>query len=196
MRAPRTTSALLTAALALGLGACGSSGGSKISTSSAPQGATAKVTVPNVTGQEAQFATARLQKLGLTPSTRKRYAPDAKGLVIDSNPPAGSVLARGTAIVVAVSRGPKPASQSAAAGSGSQTPSSGSASGSSGGSGSTGRGCPRGTYARADGSCGQVPQSNGGAPANTPQGQQQIQQNPDCKNAPPPPKGYKGPVQC
>jgi hypothetical protein len=32
--------------------------------------------------------------------------------------------------------------------------------------------------------------------ANTPQGQRQLQQSPDCKNAPPPPKNYKGPVQC
>ena len=32
--------------------------------------------------------------------------------------------------------------------------------------------------------------------ANTPQGQQELQQSPDCKNAPPPPPGYKGPVQC
>jgi hypothetical protein len=32
--------------------------------------------------------------------------------------------------------------------------------------------------------------------ANTPQGQRELQQSPDCKDAPPPPKGYKGPVQC
>jgi hypothetical protein len=31
---------------------------------------------------------------------------------------------------------------------------------------------------------------------NTPQGRQELQQSPDCKNAPPPPPGYKGPVQC
>ena len=31
---------------------------------------------------------------------------------------------------------------------------------------------------------------------NTPQGQRELQQSPDCKNAPPPPPGYKGPVQC
>ena len=32
--------------------------------------------------------------------------------------------------------------------------------------------------------------------ANTPQGKKELQQSPDCQGAPPPPKGYKGPVQC
>jgi FtsZ-interacting cell division protein ZipA len=31
---------------------------------------------------------------------------------------------------------------------------------------------------------------------NTPQGQRALRQDPDCQDAPPPPKGYKGPVQC
>jgi hypothetical protein len=30
----------------------------------------------------------------------------------------------------------------------------------------------------------------------TPQGQKLLQQSPDCKNVPPPPPDYKGPVQC
>jgi hypothetical protein len=30
----------------------------------------------------------------------------------------------------------------------------------------------------------------------TPQGQKLLQQSPDCKNVPPPPPNYKGPVQC
>ena len=30
----------------------------------------------------------------------------------------------------------------------------------------------------------------------TPQGQNLLKQSPDCKNAPPPPSDYKGPVQC
>jgi hypothetical protein len=30
----------------------------------------------------------------------------------------------------------------------------------------------------------------------TPQGQRELQSSPDCQDAPPPPKGYKGPVQC
>jgi hypothetical protein len=33
-------------------------------------------------------------------------------------------------------------------------------------------------------------------PANSDQGQKLLQQSPDCKNVPPPPPDYKGPVQC
>jgi hypothetical protein len=33
-------------------------------------------------------------------------------------------------------------------------------------------------------------------PANSQQGQQLLKQSPDCKNAPPPPPDYHGPVQC
>jgi hypothetical protein len=33
-------------------------------------------------------------------------------------------------------------------------------------------------------------------PANSGQGQKLLQQSPDCKNVPPPPPDYKGPVQC
>ena len=31
---------------------------------------------------------------------------------------------------------------------------------------------------------------------NTKQGKRELKQSPDCQDAPPPPKGYKGPVQC
>jgi hypothetical protein len=33
-------------------------------------------------------------------------------------------------------------------------------------------------------------------PANSDQGQKLLEQSPDCQNVPPPPKDYKGPVQC
>jgi hypothetical protein len=42
----------------------------------------------------------------------------------------------------------------------------------------------------------QAPSSGGTPSADTPEGKKLLQQSPDCKNKPPPPPDYHGPVQC
>jgi beta-lactam-binding protein with PASTA domain len=164
------------AAASLALVACGGSDKSSSTSTTAGGGGktSSTVTVPGVKGQDLASAEASLRAAGLTPVSQKRYSTSvAKGQIVKSFPSGGTLADRGSKVDLVVSRGTKPVSQQASTGTGGSGGSNGS------GSGSSGSG------------------SNGGTPAvNSPRGQQQLHQSPDCKNAPPPPPGYTGPVQC
>jgi eukaryotic-like serine/threonine-protein kinase len=68
---------------------------------------TAKVTVPTVTGESEQAASAKLRAAGLEPApTLTSSASVASGHVIDQSPSGGTRVAKGTRVDVAVSSGP------------------------------------------------------------------------------------------
>jgi hypothetical protein len=155
-----------------------------------PKPAAAVVTVPGLTGARAGDAEARMRSLGLSPKVVHSKSTLRAGLVVKSDPPAGSEVNKGSIIALFVSRGPSIASTS----SGTST---GSGSGGSSGSTPAAGHCGPGMYTRPNGTCAPIPASNGGAPpANSPEGHNALRNNPDCQNAPPPPPGYTGPVQC
>jgi len=64
--------------------------------------------VPEVTGQNPAAATARLREAGFTVSVDPNRVPSDRpaGSVAQTNPPAGSRLARGAAISLQISAGP------------------------------------------------------------------------------------------
>ena len=71
----------------------------------------------------------------------------------------------------------------------------------SGGSAQTGSrsdaGCPAGQFTNSAGYCQSIPSRYGGSPpAHSPEGERKRRQTSDCKDLPPPPPGYNGPVQC
>jgi hypothetical protein len=173
--------ALACAALVAGCG--GSDKTVSVPARPVPKQAVATVTVPSLTGARVADAERRLRSLGLAPRIVRRYASLHAGVVTKTRPPAGSQLPRGTRVALIVSLGPRPSQAQAPPSGGTSTPAAGH--------------CGAGQYTRPNGTCAPIPPSNGGAPpANSPEGQQALRNNPDCQNAPPPPPGYTGPVQC
>ena len=174
--------------LAGGLGACGGSHKTvSVPAKPIPKPAAAPVTVPGLTGARLRDAEARLRSIGLSPRLMRSKSTLSAGLVVKTDPPAGSQVNRGSLIAVVVSRGPTTASTSGGTSTG----------GAGGGSTPSAGHCGPGMFTRANGTCAPIPPSNGGAPpASSPEGQRALRNNPDCQNAPPPPPGYTGPVQC
>jgi serine/threonine-protein kinase len=69
--------------------------------------ASARVTVPNVAGQSEAAAAAELRHVGLVPVPALTASSTvADGVVIGETPPAGSAVAKGTRVTLAVSTGP------------------------------------------------------------------------------------------
>jgi beta-lactam-binding protein with PASTA domain len=161
-----TAAALLAVALA---GCSSSSSGARTNTFAKIQ-TTAQVTVPSVQGAALTDATAQLKQAQLRWRVQRRYAEQGVGSVIDVSPGAGTKVARGTEVVLVLSRGPQP-QPAAAPAAPAPPPSSPSP-------------APK-------------PPSNGGTPSvNSQRGQHALHNSPDCQHAPPPPPGYTGPVQC
>jgi beta-lactam-binding protein with PASTA domain len=132
--------------------------------------APSRVTVPAVQGQTVTVATALLKKARLRWRLERRYADQGAGNVVGAEPRAGATVAPGTEVALVVSRGPQ---QPQAAAPAPSTP------------------APRPQHAAP------APSSNGGTPSvNSREGQRALHSSPDCQHAPPPPPGYKGPVQC
>ncbi|MGI9642898.1 MAG: PASTA domain-containing protein [Acidimicrobiia bacterium] len=85
--------------------------------STAPAGSTVRliissgpstVEVPDVTGQPVEDAVAELEGLGFTTTTEEQASEDVEeGLVISTNPRAGTAVAPGSEVVVVVSTGPE-----------------------------------------------------------------------------------------
>jgi beta-lactam-binding protein with PASTA domain/predicted Ser/Thr protein kinase len=66
-----------------------------------------RVTVPNVTGQPQEMASATLRRAGLTPViSLVASANVASGVVIDQKPARGGAVAKGASVTIAVSTGP------------------------------------------------------------------------------------------
>jgi eukaryotic-like serine/threonine-protein kinase len=69
----------------------------------------ARVTVPGLVGLPAPTALARLQKVGLTGTTRGVFSTKPRNRVVSQKPGAARTLARGAAVTLNVSKGPKAA---------------------------------------------------------------------------------------
>jgi serine/threonine-protein kinase len=66
------------------------------------------VEIPNVTGQAEADAKQTLESAGFTVRTKEQYSNDvARDLVIETNPPAGTMLPKGETVTMFVSKGPK-----------------------------------------------------------------------------------------
>ncbi|MBA3413163.1 MAG: PASTA domain-containing protein [Actinobacteria bacterium] len=65
----------------------------------------ATATVPNVVGQRANAATARLRADGFTPVTRRQYSNEPRGEVLRQEPAAGRTLREGGTVTLFASRG-------------------------------------------------------------------------------------------
>ncbi|MEO6820952.1 MAG: Stk1 family PASTA domain-containing Ser/Thr kinase [Candidatus Nanopelagicales bacterium] len=69
----------------------------------------APVTLPKLVGRSGTSAAAALQALGLTSTTTKAYSTTVNsGQVISANPDVGTVVNRGSAVALVVSKGPPP----------------------------------------------------------------------------------------
>ena len=67
-----------------------------------------RVTVPNVVGQREQSARATLQERGFEVEVVRQSSDQPGGIVVEQDPAAGSRLAPGTRVSIAVSTGPQP----------------------------------------------------------------------------------------
>src|SRR5437763_789501 len=56
--------------------------------------------------------------------------------------------------------------------------------------------CGPGRYTTSSGTCASYPSGYGTPPVNSPEGKKILKTDPGCKNTPPPPPDYKGPIQC
>src|SRR3954469_9224046 len=158
-RGPRAASGIAFASLALALGACNDSD-KKDETQHASASQQTTVTVPLLRGKEAKAAFAQLSDAGLKPRLEHPFASLPVGEVVDSDPPSGTKVKRGSSVKLIVSRGSKPEEASSGGSGGSDN--SGSSSGGSGASGggssggtsrAKGGGCPSGYYTTSSGGC-------------------------------------------